>query len=81
MGNLHAQVAVVLVSLHQATRFDVVDFPEWGCEGYVAALLARGQKESENGISFNHVLSDRAAAADRFTAARWSECISWSWGK
>jgi phosphatidylinositol alpha-1,6-mannosyltransferase len=32
------EVAAAVARLHRATPFDVVDFPEWGCEGYVHLL-------------------------------------------
>jgi glycosyltransferase involved in cell wall biosynthesis len=40
-----AEVAATLAALHARTPFDVVDFPEWGCEGYVH-LLNRAEWDS-----------------------------------
>jgi glycosyltransferase involved in cell wall biosynthesis len=33
-----AEVAATIATLHRQTRFDLVDFPDWGCEGYVHLL-------------------------------------------
>lgn len=33
-----AEVAIALSDLHTRMPFDLVDFPEWGCEGYVHLL-------------------------------------------
>ena len=33
-----AEVAASLSTLHSRIAFDIVDFPEWGCEGYVYLL-------------------------------------------
>lgn len=40
-----AQVAAALSDLHQRKPFDLVDFPEWSCEGYVH-LLNRSEWEN-----------------------------------
>lgn len=32
------EVAATICTLHAQARFDLVDFPEWGCEGYVHLL-------------------------------------------
>lgn len=39
------EVAAALAALHSRTAFDIVDFPDWGCEGYVH-LLNRAEWDS-----------------------------------
>ncbi len=41
-----AEVAVALAELHERTPLDIVDFPEWGCEGYLHLL---------NQTEWNHI--------------------------